>query len=130
MPLCGLISATFISGAVNIILMWKVLGPNQLGIGIVCVVPIVFLLFVLIAAIYQFIKRMWFKGTFNLFVLIVIGLLGTIPISSRLDSHDDFGKNIVIPKDMVVENPLGETASVGSAAVDAESNELVHSFKK
>lgn len=67
-----------------------------------------------------------------LFPVLTVGafvVLGIFAIHSMFGpSEDGFGKDIVIPPEMVLENPLPETWATNAPAVDALGNQLITSF--
>ena len=92
------------------------------------------LLGILASGITQLVRRHWRGGLINLvlFPVLTVGafvVLGIFAIHSMFGpSEDGFGKDIVIPPDMVLENPLPETWATNAPAGDALGNQLITSF--
>jgi len=110
-------------------LLWFLEGglPNLL---------ILTLLGILAAAIWNLIRKRWAKGLVNLFVMfplsIAISLVGfgVISVASFFGpSEDGYGKDIVIPPDMRLEEPgqLGDNWP-SAPAEDPEGKELIGAF--
>ena len=92
------------------------------------------LLGILASGITQLVRRHWRSGLINLvlFPVLTVGafvVLGIFAIHAMFGpSEDGFGKDIVIPPDMVLENPLPKTWATNAPAGDALGNQLIASF--
>jgi len=92
---------------------------------------------ILAIGIYQLIKKWWKKGIINL-ILFLCSLLISFVIIVALSivmmffspSEDGFGKNIKIPADMVLEEPLKESSIVEKPEQDSDGAELIDIFSK
>ena len=92
------------------------------------------LLGILASGITQLVRRHWRSGLINLvlFPVLTVGafvVLGIFAVHAMFGpSEDGFGKDIVIPPDMVMENPLPKTWATNAPAGDALGNQLIASF--
>ncbi|MEO7677292.1 MAG: hypothetical protein ABIV39_11070, partial [Verrucomicrobiota bacterium] len=89
---------------------------------------------VLAAGIVQLIKGRKLWGTINLMALPVIGLIaflgiGFIALEGLFsDEPDNFGKNIIIPADMNVSDPVENFEEPGEPAIDQLTENIVAAF--
>lgn len=91
---------------------------------------------ILVAAGWNLAKKRWRTGSLTALTflpvaaipLLLIMAIMSDPLFGNFDDKDDFGKDIVIPPDMTLEEPLkpGDLAAAG--AVDREGDALVATF--
>jgi hypothetical protein len=89
---------------------------------------------VFVSAIAQFVKRRVGKGLINMGAFAVIGFLfvgtlGAAMFNSLFDDEpDNFGKDIVIPADMKISDPLESFAEVDGPATDELTQKITAAF--
>ena len=87
---------------------------------------------VLASGITQLIRRQWRGGIINLILFPVLSFITSASIfviyASFGPSEDNFGKDIIIPTDMVLENPLPETCATNAPAHDVLGDQLRAAF--
>lgn len=92
------------------------------------------LLGVFVAGIYQLTQRRWLSGLGNLAALPLIGLLLLRTLFLLMftalfdDGPDDFGKDIIIPADMAVSDPVESFEEPGEPVRDAFAQQLIAAF--
>lgn len=90
---------------------------------------------ILVSGIFQLIKGRKLWGVINLVSIPLIGLLvaqgiGYLMFAEMFNEEpDDFGKNIVIPADMKVSDPVEMFAEPGGAATDELTDNVVAAFR-
>jgi hypothetical protein len=89
---------------------------------------------ILVSGIVQLVKGRKLWGVINLFALPLIGLIvvwgmGFLMFAGLFnDEPDNFGKNIVIPADMKVSDPVDDFNEPGEPAIDELTEKIVAAF--
>ena len=89
------------------------------------------LVFIFAAGIYQFATKTWKKGLLSLFLFLgtaTVSFVSVMLLSLTGLIKDDFGRDIVIPPDMVLSQPRDTMVAADQPATDAEGNELIDAF--
>lgn len=84
---------------------------------------------ILLASIWNFVKKRWVKGTVNLFLFMLIFFVAALFLFLRPGpSEDNFTKNIIIPPELHMEDPLPTQPEEANIALDSEGKTLVEIF--
>ena len=115
--------------------LYEILGRSIAVTSLLCCLFVASLIMIPVVAVYQFVKKMRVKGFINLGLFaasLVIGffVMGYLMFWAMFGpSEDGFGKDIVIPPDMEIEEPFDVPFMTNNPAKDPECEALVAAFK-